>query len=689
MRFKTYRERTNYTTFLCLIRKHPSQFVHRGNAFGRDSHVLCHRGPSVVDFRCRSIVSSDGGPFHPVSSTLLCAVSSALDDCDITMSVCNQSESNGISSGILASIPYSDPSIANLATEFLSDGSNSLNQPRLSPSKDQLVGGIGQESTPQLHSESESPPLHIGSWPSQLTVPCTPESPVRPAMKMPASATELTFPSSISLSSTNSPRQQLHSLQTRNTSGPTTTLSSTRTPGQKRLNWAEMICYTIYESPTGRLVIQELFEGMCLKFPEITEWASGKDWEARVKNRIKSTLSIKGNLFVKVPRPSRAGSKGSWWTLTPDAQEAFRQGCVSEAVRGSGSLNSPITTRSAIHAPSTPTTSRFNHSSNVSHDVTTAGSRPSSYHGRTMQGSDLQGGWNRTFSENRLSSNNSTTTPYWKSNLRPQARRLAPLDLNNAAMQELFGDTSSAMMSPATPGSVFSPGPAQSFTPQSATFPLSMSDTSFAGAGVSTASDSFSANTPLNNVSLTNAISTNKQPMTPVLDLDGSLSLTGTNSQELAPQPPISTDIDQTDILGIMGNTDPYQQRNVLMMLNATSNTDTVLNGGIHGDMELSGLTNSTTQAGPASQNSVFQNMLQDAPQQMGFALNMNTQIPNSGFMNPLPGYSIPDQVSLLAQINAVNAADSSNMNLSQQQLNNPANAISNSQAPSTVWNFQ
>lgn len=109
-----------------------------------------------------------------------------------------------------------------------------------------------------------------------------------------------------------------------------------RVSGQStiRLNWAEMICYTISESPGGRLVIQDLFEGMCHKFPDIREWAAGKDWEARVKNRIKSTLSIKGNLFVKVPRPSNASGKGSWWTLSAEAQGAYRQGRVAEAVRG-------------------------------------------------------------------------------------------------------------------------------------------------------------------------------------------------------------------------------------------------------------------------------------------------------------------------------------------------------------------
>lgn len=137
--------------------------------------------------------------------------------------------------------------------------------------------------------------------------------------------------------------------------GMTPTSSQSGTPrsvssassSQKRLNWAEMICYTISESPSGRLVIQDLFEGMCVKFPEVREWALGKDWEARVKNRIKSTLSIKSNLFVKVPRPSSASGKGSWWTLSAEAQEAFRQGRIAEAVRGTPNSSSMTPTLSS------------------------------------------------------------------------------------------------------------------------------------------------------------------------------------------------------------------------------------------------------------------------------------------------------------------------------------------------------
>ncbi|CDU23057.1 uncharacterized protein SPSC_01687 [Sporisorium scitamineum] len=134
----------------------------------------------------------------------------------------------------------------------------------------------------------------------------------------------------------------------------------------KRLNWSEMICQTIAESESGRLVIQDLFEGMCSKFPEIREWAFGKDWEARVKNRIKSTLSIKGNLFVKVPRPSSAAGKGSWWTLSPEAQEAWKTGRVANVVKNNARSRADSAGPSSIHgSPVRTVSSKFGTSSHT------------------------------------------------------------------------------------------------------------------------------------------------------------------------------------------------------------------------------------------------------------------------------------------------------------------------------------
>lgn len=137
----------------------------------------------------------------------------------------------------------------------------------------------------------------------------------------------------------------------------------------KRLNWSEMICQTIAESETGKLVIQDLFEGMCNKFPEIREWAFGKDWEGRVKNRIKSTLSIKGNLFIKVPRPSSASGKGSWWTLSQEAQDAWKEGRVASVVKN------------GTHGRSLSQTRGFDSMTSMSNNTSRAGSRAPSRRG--------------------------------------------------------------------------------------------------------------------------------------------------------------------------------------------------------------------------------------------------------------------------------------------------------------------
>jgi len=47
----------------------------------------------------------------------------------------------------------------------------------------------------------------------------------------------------------------------------------------KRLNWAEMIVFTIADQPEGRMVVHDLFEGMVAKYPAINEWADGAGWE--------------------------------------------------------------------------------------------------------------------------------------------------------------------------------------------------------------------------------------------------------------------------------------------------------------------------------------------------------------------------------------------------------------------------
>jgi hypothetical protein len=185
---------------------------------------------------------------------------------------------------------------------------------------------------------------------------------------------------SVPNSASSSPGQQYKRLNTNNSGFASGTVTGSSTPGGnsrvaasaitgKRLNWSEMICQTIAESESGRLVIQDLFEGMCSKFPEIREWAFGKDWEGRVKNRIKSTLSIKGNLFIKVPRPSSASGKGSWWTLSQEAQDAWKEGRVASVVKN------------GTHGRSLSQTRGFDSMTSMSSNTSRAGSRAPSRRG--------------------------------------------------------------------------------------------------------------------------------------------------------------------------------------------------------------------------------------------------------------------------------------------------------------------
>lgn len=168
-----------------------------------------------------------------------------------------------------------------------------------------------------------------------------------------------------------------------NTPGGNSRVAASAITG-KRLNWSEMICQTIAESESGRLVIQDLFEQMCAKFPEIHEWAFGKDWEARVKNRIKSTLSIKGNLFIKVPRPSSASGKGSWWTLSQEAQDAWKEGRVASVVKSGTHSRSGSQGRTGFDGLSMSTaTSRANSRAPSRRGSPVSSRGPSSHHAQS------------------------------------------------------------------------------------------------------------------------------------------------------------------------------------------------------------------------------------------------------------------------------------------------------------------
>ena len=278
-------------------------------------------------------------------------------------------------------------------------------------------------------------------------------------------------------------------LQRRNTAGGVTESISMphRSSTPKRLNWSEMIFHTIHDSTSGRLVIQELFEEMCHKYPEVKEWASGADWEARVKNRIKSTLSIKNHLFVKMARPSRAGGKGSWWTLSAEALEAFREGRLSDAIRvgtlSHHSMKVGVQTASTSHDTST-TARGLRKIRQSSHDfIMSAPSTPSvsTFDQLTLShvspGQSTEVGSPQSLSENlqhQERGNISSSSGTKSSNM-----RCAPLSLSNSNMQNFFQDQApafSALPSPSTPASLYSQSIGMIPTPQSASFPLGISD---------------------------------------------------------------------------------------------------------------------------------------------------------------------------------------------------------------------
>lgn len=120
--------------------------------------------------------------------------------------------------------------------------------------------------------------------------------------------------------------------------------------------------------------------------------------QARVKNRIKSTLSIKGNLFIKVPRPSSAAGKGSWWTLSQEAQDLWKAGKTASVVKTQGSHatnHSRSHSGASSHAAATGGASKDHSGASASHNhahgagghsVGSQSAGPSSRHGSPVIG---------------------------------------------------------------------------------------------------------------------------------------------------------------------------------------------------------------------------------------------------------------------------------------------------------------
>lgn len=70
-----------------------------------------------------------------------------------------------------------------------------------------------------------------------------------------------------------------------------------------------------------------------------------------MKNRIKSTLSIKSHVFTKIARPASVQGKGSWWALTPEVLAEWRMGKKATVVRTlPGQPHSRSASRSSVTA---------------------------------------------------------------------------------------------------------------------------------------------------------------------------------------------------------------------------------------------------------------------------------------------------------------------------------------------------
>lgn len=94
--------------------------------------------------------------------------------------------------------------------------------------------------------------------------------------------TGTTTPGGVGLSSSqfsSSSNQNQSSNDSNHHKVPTSSRVASSSVTGKRLNWAEMIVFTIADQPEGRMVVHDLFEGMVKKFPEINEWADGPGWE--------------------------------------------------------------------------------------------------------------------------------------------------------------------------------------------------------------------------------------------------------------------------------------------------------------------------------------------------------------------------------------------------------------------------
>ncbi|PWN26270.1 hypothetical protein BDZ90DRAFT_50676 [Jaminaea rosea] len=169
-----------------------------------------------------------------------------------------QQGQSSASQGTLQGIPKSGPAALDYASAQLSN---------YAAAQQNMYNG--SPSTPGGSNANASSPNAMGSFPPQL-------SQLPPGMDF-SSMTLHSANSSAPASAASSPGWTHRRLPSSSSSQQQSThthnprIAASAVTG-KRLNWGEMICATIYHSEHGRLVIQDLFEQMCKRFPEVQEW---------------------------------------------------------------------------------------------------------------------------------------------------------------------------------------------------------------------------------------------------------------------------------------------------------------------------------------------------------------------------------------------------------------------------------
>ena len=86
------------------------------------------------------------------------------------------------------------------------------------------------------------------------------------------------------------------------------------------LSYISLITHALEQSPTKMLTLSEIYNWIMNMYPYY------KNGQQRWQNSIRHSLSF-NDCFVKVPRSADKPGKGSYWTLHPDADNMFENGC--------------------------------------------------------------------------------------------------------------------------------------------------------------------------------------------------------------------------------------------------------------------------------------------------------------------------------------------------------------------------